>query len=926
MRPVFRCALLGLLAQKLQVKAEPYDNGTPSANPADSGLTSDSATQTSSSISHGPLITPTFGNGTCWSRTANYVTHTLPQQCLRTERTATKSTRSSDIDDGVYGLSASDTDPTPGQTSLDNAPLYTTSEVAAAEPSAQADARGEHDSPLDNANFLSFEDWKRQNQVKAEQAAEQGGSWFAGERQRPGINNALDSLGDEGEIEIDFSGFGSAGNGPRHQQAAYRTTGGNAPSQSPTTSSTLRSKDAGKTCKERTNYASFDCAATVLKNNPECKSASSILVENKDSYMLNTCSATNKFIVVELCNDILIDTVVLANFEFFSSIFRQFRVSVSNRYPVPIDKWVDLGTFEARNTREIQAFLVEHSQIWARFLRIEFLTHYGSEYYCPVSLLRVHGMNMLEDVRSQEDAGSADHSGEQRVLEPEEGAEATGEPVVPQEPVASTDETSHETAQAIVDMGKTDDVATEPPPISDPSATDEAGHESYVSGPDSSLIWTVNISGVATSVAIPVSHEPTCAPNAIVTSSDTSETVLGQELSVESLDTAYPNQLAVERGSTAVVSDNAVAAGATRTYSSESRTRTDDENDLIPSLATTKTRVGPFSQVTFEVSSPADATETSITSSYTFVASPSSSTSSIRSNPATTSNAAHPQPSTQDSFFKSIHKRLQQLEANSTLSLQYIEEQSRILRDAFSKVEKRQIAATTTFLTNLNETVMIELRGFRQAYDQLWQSTVIELEGQREQYQREMLALSSRLTFVADELVWQKRMGIVQSTLLLLCLGLVLFARGGSGGYFDVPLMQQMRNKSFTGLNRRTTEWESPPASPSPESRSPVRFFKRGLMWRSHTEPSVRTDSRPESRPESKDGPREEPITMGVKVEPPTPESQTSGIATPEIEDDDDEVEDFREVQSSPSTPTGTRGLELHESTKSWDGEGIGVT
>jgi hypothetical protein len=258
-----------------------------------------------------------------------------------------------------------------------------------------------------------------------------------------------------------------------------------------------------------------------------------------------------------------------------------------------------------------------------------------------------------------------------------------------------------------------------------------------------------------------------------------------------------------------------------------------------------------------------------------------------------------------------MHKRLQQLESNSTLSLQYIEEQSRILRDAFSKVEKRQITATSSFLTNLNDTVMNELRGFRQAYDQLWQSTVIELEGQREQYQREMLALSSRLSLVADELVWQKRMGIVQSTLLLLCLGLVIFARGGSTGYLEVPLMQQaMRYKSTAASP--PGGWESPPASPSPVSRSPVRLFRRRL-WRSITEPEPSvgnvTDGATDgtdSRPESKDGP------LVVHVEPPSPERGGEW----EDADDEEEILTPREAQSGPATPRGTRELEAQ-------GEGI---
>src|ERR1700733_9303374 len=88
-------------------------------------------------------------------------------------------------------------------------------------------------------------------------------------------------------------------------------------------------------------------------------------------------------------------------------MIRTFRVSVSDRYPVKMEKWKDLGTYEARNSREIQAFLIENPQIWARYIRIEFLSHYGNEYYCPLSLVRVHGTRMLESWKETE-AGSDD--------------------------------------------------------------------------------------------------------------------------------------------------------------------------------------------------------------------------------------------------------------------------------------------------------------------------------------------------------------------------------------------------------------------------------------------------------------------------------------------------------------------------------------
>lgn len=107
--------------------------------------------------------------------------------------------------------------------------------------------------------------------------------------------------------------------------------------------------------KERFNFASFDCGASVLKANKEAKGTSAILSESKDTYVLNQCSAT-KFVIVELCEDILIDYVAMANFEFFSSTFKDFRISISDWYP-PKNGWTVLGQYKAKNSREIQVGL-----------------------------------------------------------------------------------------------------------------------------------------------------------------------------------------------------------------------------------------------------------------------------------------------------------------------------------------------------------------------------------------------------------------------------------------------------------------------------------------------------------------------------------------------------------------------------------------
>ena len=828
---LLRCGVLAALICGFIGHARSDDTGGNSSSATDSGSTVQVKNHATGSTTL--PITSTLGNGTCPSRTANYITHTLPQQCLRTDRVSLAASTTTTTDSGASSSGTTpdsstsnatdDTSSAPNaqdaSTSQGSADSTTSSNTEQYVPSGSptlSEPEGETDSPLDNANFLSFEEWKKQNLAKIE-ADQSRNIPISGDRQRPGINNALDSFGDEGEIELDFSGFGGAANGPSQHQAAYRSAEGIASDQNVPSSPNVRSKDAGKTCKERTNYASFDCAATILKNNPECKSASSVLVENKDSYMLNTCSAQNKFFIVELCNDILIDTVVLANYEFFSSIFRHFRVSVSDRYPVKVDKWRDLGTFEARNTREVQAFLIEHPQIWARYLRIEFLTHYGSEYYCPLSLLRVHGTTMLEEIRPQEEIAPEEAANEEATLD----AEATATPPLAQESASATNEIGEEKLRDVGDVEVTP-IQTGTVAPEDANTTSVGVSSEPTSGSTAAMSSSLSVNAtMATSELQSASLvETTCSPNLTSVNSEApAEINSTTEVSDRKHDETIPKQVEESNGthaqqistittSTGLESTNASTPSSAAISASEAQTSEWSATNATATNTTAEDSAAAtnFTSTSLSTASASANNSTNANSTRTL------STASTASSPG----PAQPQPSTQESFFKSISKRLQQLESNSTLSLQYIEEQSRILRDAFSKVEKRQISTTSTFLTNLNETVMKELHGFRQAYDQLWQSTVIELEGQREQNRREMLALSSRLTMVADELVWQKRMGIVQSTLLLLCLGLVLFARAGnSQGYLEVPVvMQQMMNKSSAALSR--AGWESPPASPSP--------------------------------------------------------------------------------------------------------------
>ncbi|KAL9093334.1 MAG: hypothetical protein Q9165_004075 [Trypethelium subeluteriae] len=880
-------------------------------------------------------------SSTCPFRTVNYLSYTLPQQCLRASRSALNATAEpsqttasiitlgepSDTrnvtngqEEAVEQQHRNDTisadlgeTPSSDASKAPSVATVTESSVPTQQSTAPTDLDIDGDSPLDNANFLSFEEWKKQNLEKSGQSPDNVGQSHSETtggneaRRRPGINNALDSIGEDQEIELDFGGFGK----PKNADEAARGSPATGPSnEQATLAATSRSKDAGKTCKERFNYASFDCAATVLKTNPKAKSTSSVLVENKDSYMLNECHIDNKFIIVELCNDILIDTVVLANFEFFSSMFRTFRLSVSDRYPVKMERWKELGTFEARNSREVQAFLVENPLIWARYLRIEFLEHYGNEFYCPLSLVRVHGTTMLEEYRHQEETARDEDL----------AIEEVSEDVVKAEDSKRKEEEvkRHEEQQAAA--------ATE---------ADEKRRNS----PTESVVQP------SEAQSSEISAEPiTSKSSAVEGAAGSSTSTLDQPQPL----TDIPSVVIFERDPvpTCANPDNPPAESSasagkdtvetTASTSPAITTQTSPPSNSPPSAIANSTSASGISNVTHSYPDPSPTTISNASDSRppTNTTIPKSSTPSSHNStrPAPTLQPSpSPSPPTQESFFKSVHKRLQTLESNSTLSLQYIESQSRILRDAFASAQKKQLTRTSAFLADLNATVAGELAGFRAQYDQLWQSTVIELAESRERQRREMEDVLLRLRVLADEVVWQKRVGMAQGMLVLVCLGMVMFAQRGGvgvvGNGLEIPAGGVGRGGGGGGKRRRLgvrLPWESPERSPESTFRGRWGLGKRGSWFAGEDSGPVSqavsdgegeaggSDASGDERSVRDGKRRRDGLLTPTDISRPTtadrsesPEPPLSARSAP------------KETQSGPATPSGMR--DLQDGVQEWE-------
>ncbi|XP_059061807.1 SUN domain-containing ossification factor isoform X2 [Achroia grisella] len=140
------------------------------------------------------------------------------------------------------------------------------------------------------------------------------------------------------------------------------------------------------------NYASLACGAKIVAVNSEAGSASSILSPNRDEYMLNTCNSRIWF-VVELCEAVQAQKMEIANFELFSSTPKDIAVYFSDRFPTR--EWASVGQFTAKDMRDVQSFDL-YPHLFGKFIKVEMLSHHGSEHYCPISLFKVYGTSEFE--------------------------------------------------------------------------------------------------------------------------------------------------------------------------------------------------------------------------------------------------------------------------------------------------------------------------------------------------------------------------------------------------------------------------------------------------------------------------------------------------------------------------------------------------
>ncbi|WFD21023.1 hypothetical protein MCAP1_003278 [Malassezia caprae] len=447
--------------------------------------------------------------------------------------------------------------------------------------------------------------------------------------------------------------------------------------------------------KHRWNYASLDCAAVLHQANPSAKFPSAILSEKKDRYMLSPCphaaragekeaAHERQFVIVELCQQIRVDTLVLANLEFFSSIFKMFSVRVSRTLHAPETEWKSLGLFRARNVRGPQVFRLDSAPAsYYRFLRIDFLEHYGNEYYCPISLLRVYGRNEREDA-------DEDLLDEIQAMD-DDDAESDAEAV---DTEARAREVSHTLPRRVC--------VPEPfPGVWPPQcAADEAPP--------------------------PTAHD---APR-----------------------TAAPTPTG--RASTP---PTAPTSGAT-----VSATEAHPANVSVPPMSALGGESTASARPSAAVNSTAD---DDVRKADT------------RAKPKDKGKSAE-KPAGSESIYRTITKRLSALEANTSLSMQFLQLNSEQMRDKISRLERVQETRLEELLGVLNATQTQRMDDRMAQYQLALQHALATIESQRRRAEAERAALLGRVERLAMEMRTEKRWSAAQLVLLLLVLLITALTRG----------------------------------------------------------------------------------------------------------------------------------------------------
>ncbi len=177
------------------------------------------------------------------------------------------------------------------------------------------------------------------------------------------------------------------------------------------------------------NYAAEKAGAVVLQASEALVGAKNLLDDDKDKYARSPCEQS-KWVIINLSEDIRIHALVLANYEKFSSMVKDFQVLYSVKCPSldegDEDGWMDLGTFQAREKAGEQRFPVDPPR-YARYLKVRLLSHWSREFYCTLSQIKVFGSTLQQGFMDDWQRQKLNLGSQLEAIDPEEGGAAAGE-------------------------------------------------------------------------------------------------------------------------------------------------------------------------------------------------------------------------------------------------------------------------------------------------------------------------------------------------------------------------------------------------------------------------------------------------------------------------------------------------------------------
>ncbi|KAH6912587.1 UNC-like C-terminal-domain-containing protein [Coprinopsis sp. MPI-PUGE-AT-0042] len=523
----------------------------------------------------------------------------------------------------------------------------------------------------------------------------------------------------------------------------------------------------------RYNYANLDCSARVHTSHRSAKSSSSILSSKKDRYMLSPCKTKEKqFVVVELCDDIRIDTVQLANYEFFSGVFKDFSISVA-KTNTDAEVWTHAGTYRAKNVRGVQSFRFPDAlRDFYRYIRIDFHSHYSNEYYCPLSLLRVYGLTHLEEwkwdtwVAAESRAKQAEALKFKHLAIPSTPSEANFSDIPPKPPSSevNTSNIHPDTTSISISLSVHKGVPTK-------SVTQDLS---------SSLVQT----------SVDIAHESTLAPTP--SNHPEPEVSIIQQL-VTHLSETSPSQapgsshsvhISVGSSTPSIVPPLPVASSLTVVAQPKPPSSNGVHADGIPAPPRSSSSQGP-----------------------PVIIIPPSATAAIPS-----VSTGLPISSGGESVYKVIMNKVASLETNYTLYTLYMEQQNSAIRELIKR---------------LGEDIG-RLEAVTRAQRTHSQKMLVEWEKQRLQTLVDYAQLASRVEHLSEEILLEKRLGVAQLCLMLAVLVFMGLTRGSRGESVVITGQNSMRewgrrHLSLSGDWTTRFRRKSSVSRPSGRSRAPTK-------------------------------------------------------------------------------------------------------